>query len=40
MKEALYGPGEIIINEKEINDRIYIVFKGNVEMFIEKPHYH
>ena len=35
MKECLYGPGEIIYNEKDIDDKLYFLMKGEIELFIE-----
>lgn len=30
MKECLYGPDEIIYNEKDLGDKIYFLIKGEV----------
>lgn len=35
MKEILYGPGEIIYSEKEVNDRIFFIHNGLVEFYIQ-----
>jgi CRP-like cAMP-binding protein len=36
MCETLFGPGEIIYNSNERDDKLYFVIKGEVETFIEK----
>jgi CRP-like cAMP-binding protein len=36
VKEALYGPGEIIFTSGEADRRIFYINKGKVELFLEK----
>ena len=35
MGESLYGPGEVIYNKTDNDDKILFVIKGQVETFIE-----
>ena len=35
MKEFLSGPGEIIYNEKDQDDKLYFLLKGEIELFVE-----
>jgi CRP-like cAMP-binding protein len=35
MEERLYGPGEIIYNENDEDDKIYFLLKGEIELFVE-----
>ncbi|KAL4447012.1 hypothetical protein ABPG74_014984 [Tetrahymena malaccensis] len=35
MQECYYGPGEIIYSQNNLDDRIFFVAKGRVELFIE-----
>ena len=34
MKEKRFMPEEIILNDAEVNDKIYIIMQGSVEMFL------
>lgn len=36
MSETLLGPGEIIYNQNDMDDKLYFVIKGEVETFIDK----
>jgi CRP-like cAMP-binding protein len=38
MHESLYGPGEIIYNRNDLDDRIFFVIKGEVETYTEDDH--
>jgi CRP-like cAMP-binding protein len=35
-KESLYGNGEIIFSKGDLDDKLYFIFKGSVELYIEK----
>ena len=35
MKECLCGPGEIIYNKKDYDDKLYFLLKGEIELFVE-----
>ena len=37
MKEAIFGPGEIIFSENEFDDRMFFIYSGEVEFFIDHP---
>lgn len=32
----MYGPGEIIFNKNDRDNRVYFLVKGNVELFLEE----
>ncbi len=36
MHEYVYAPGEIIYKEDDKSKRLYIIFKGSVELYIQK----
>jgi CRP-like cAMP-binding protein len=35
MNEVLYGPGEIIFSENDMDHRIFFVIKGNIECLMQ-----
>jgi hypothetical protein len=35
MKEQMYAPSDIIFNKGETDNRIYFIYKGKIETFIE-----
>ncbi len=34
MKEILYGPGEVIFTAGDVDEKMFFVFKGEIELFI------
>ena len=36
MNEILYGPGEIIFSSGDIEERLFYIQKGDIELFLQK----
>ncbi len=35
MKENIYSPGEVLFNINDMDDRIFFIFEGDIELFLE-----
>ena len=37
MSEKIFRPGEILVNQGELNNNLYILNKGSIEYYMESP---